>query len=134
MDTTAPAPAVDPAVVRAIKRSIKHWRENRAATHPHDASVGPDECALCAKFYDPPGGEPSCIGCPVRARTGQHYCQNTPYEAASIALDAWVDTAPSSEARVEMRKEWRRAALEMIRFLVSLLPEKESPIPEGDSQ
>ena len=138
MDTAAPAPAVDPAVVRAIKRSIKHWRENRAAKHPYDASVGPDACALCEKFYGPPGREPPCVGCPVRAHTGQRYCKNTPYEAASNALDRWRDASGcgehGAEYTVEMRKEWRRAALGMVRFLVSLLPEKESPIPEGENQ
>lgn len=128
MDTAALA--VDPAVVRAIKRSIKHWRENRAAKHPYDASVGPDACALCEKFYGPPGREPPCVGCPVRDYTGQWYCKNTPYEAASNALDRWRGTSHcgehGAEYTVEMRKEWRRAALEMVRFLVSLLPEGET--------
>ena len=128
MDTAAPA--VDPAVVRAIKKSIQHWRANRAAKRPYDASVSPDECALCAKFYNPPGGEPPCIGCPVRAHTGQRYCKNTPYEAATSALDRWLDASRcgghAAEYTVEMRKNWRRAALEMIRFLVSLLPEGET--------
>jgi len=120
-----------PDVAKALRKSIKHWRENRAAKYPYEVSVSPSDCALCVKFYTYSSTTPSsCVGCPVRDYTGQWYCKNTPYEAASNALDRWRGTSHcgehGAEYTVEMRKEWRRAALEMIRFLVSLLPEGET--------
>lgn len=83
---------------------------------------GDDNCALCAEFYWGKDGMTPCGGCPVRARTQQPDCRNTP-------LGAWdrhqrrdhrrgradFSVEPGCETCVELS----RAELE---FLRSLLP------------
>lgn len=94
----------------ALKDSIAHWE--RMVANP----AGPDrpsakQCALCGLFN--PSGQPAknnCLGCPVYEKTGQKYCEGTPYDDAAFAR-ATLDW-----------EELRYHALEELTFLRSLLP------------
>lgn len=101
----------------ALKASILHWEENVAAKTPDEAGVQPEDCALCQKFWR----RDSCIGCPVARRTGQSYCEGSPYLDAVDALTNWENGTGS-------RKAFRKAAKAEVEFLKSLLPpEKHEP-------
>jgi hypothetical protein len=116
---------MNPKALKALKASIRHWRENTAARRPEDVLLGPDHCALCRAFWVPfeygPARKKTCDGCPVMARTGYTGCHGTPYEAAEDAHTAWYVTEGHYE-----RDGWREVAQAELDFLISLLPEGET--------
>jgi len=104
----------------ALKKSIKHWEQNVVAKTPEEASIGPDDCALCGLFIDNlDAAYNSCIGCPVREKTGQELCEGTPYELAANKYQDWRRASTP-------RSSFTRAAKAELKFLKSLLP-KEKP-------
>jgi len=71
----------------ALDHSIEKWetiveklKEGHELINVHAPS-----CALCAKFfkYSDDGTTESCSGCPVYKKTGNKYCETTPYEKFS---------------------------------------------------
>jgi hypothetical protein len=102
---------MDDRTLEALKASIRHWEENVAAETPDAASVSATRCSLCTAFPDE-----GCTGCPVRERTGQSECVDTPYYDAQPALWDWRHNQGS-------RERFRTAAQAELDFLKSLLPE-----------
>lgn len=122
---------MDENTLKALKASIQHWRENRAARTSGAASVSANACALCALFND--DDCKGCVGCPVLARTGRPRCDRTPYHAAFAAWSRWWRLylrderfPPSIASTLAARTVFRRAATRELNFLISLLPEGES--------
>lgn len=110
---------MDNKTLAALKASIKHWQENVEAKTPGQIRLGADNCALCAIFNQ---DKENCVGCPVSEKTGHSYCEGTPYEEA-VCKYAIFSTDPS----IKKKKEWRAAAQAELDFLISLLPEGETP-------
>lgn len=104
---------MDTATLTALNESIEHWNV-LASTDNERARLGPESCALCARFNREDMLKDNCEGCPVMAATGKKYCRGTPYSNAFIA-----------SYRFGMgSSEFRAAALKMRDSLVSLLPVK----------
>lgn len=111
-----------PATLTALRGSIAKWQ---AIVDGHGVDQSCDNCPLCALFWD----RSSCAGCPVSAKSGEHGCSNTPYEAWSDAED---DLGISGEPINSIddpaaREKLRAAAQAELDFLISLLPEGEAP-------
>ena len=103
--------------LKALKKSIEHWRENVQAETPDDAATGPEECALCNMFWS--YLSPTCCdGCPVKNSTGQVCCEGSPYIDAQEALSKW-----SSKDNQERKIVWQQAAQAELDFLIGLLLE-----------
>lgn len=101
---------MDRRTLTALKKSIEHWERNAQCT-AKEAKVGAEFCALCSLFNTeelPP--EETCVGCPVREKTGESHCNGSPYFKA-------VMSTHNGDAA------WRSAAGEELAFLKSLLPE-----------
>ena len=100
---------------KALEASIRHWERMRDGKR---RMVGPrnnqgvevpeaPDCALCRRFR----GD-DCVGCPVADSTGVTHCDNTPYDAADTAWDAYG---------IESR-QFILAADREVEFLRGLLP------------
>lgn len=64
-----------PEVRKALEGSIRKWQRIVGGT---GSDLGPNNCDLCKMFYT--GGAQTCVGCPVREKTGHWGCIGTPYE------------------------------------------------------
>jgi hypothetical protein len=105
---------MDARTREALEASIKHWEANVAAEKPEDFHYGPDHCALCREFRDD-----GCYGCPVRKKTGEGCCFNTPYGIAERAGKQWIAGVAGREACI-------LPAQAELDFLRSLLPAEEA--------
>ena len=91
--------------------------------------MGSGSCALCRLFH----AIYNCRRCPVKERTGEPYCNNTPYAAALDAKDSWMygdDEVTWQEGHEfivmwRLREEFKNAARDEIRFLESLREENQ---------
>jgi hypothetical protein len=114
-----------PQALKALKQSIEHWRRIAAGTRKPKESVGVQHCALCRKFNPPemPSGmtyNDRCGGCPVKERTGKHFCDGTPWVEIEDVIDSH-----SGEGATQMWLNTDKAkalAAEELAFLESLLP------------
>lgn len=94
----------------ALEGSIEKWRNIAEGTgYDH----GPDNCPLCQAFQGKP--DVGCKGCPVRDKTGQNYCRDTPY-------DAWFALHKTVGSCWAVTPEQIDAAKAELVFLKSLLP------------
>lgn len=118
---------MDNKTAEALEGSIKHWEENLAAETPDQAELGVNHCALCRVFY-----RNNCNGCPVRNKTGDSYCNYSPYEYAHNKHNDWENTYLKNEDKLYLctkkevlkkRTQWRIAAREELKFLKSLREE-----------
>ena len=75
---------MDAKTAEALEASIEHWREMTQVTKIYDIKIGRRECALC-ELFNTETILPSyrCLPCPVYRKTGQEYCEGTPFERAS---------------------------------------------------
>lgn len=109
---------MDDATREALERSIKHWQNIVTVTFPGDANITTSACALCSKFCiraGPEGEDIICDGCPVQERTGYHLCEGTPWRRVYNTKQQWFSYK-------EYKNEFRKAAQEMLDFLISLRP------------
>lgn len=69
--------------LRALRASIRKWEFITAllekAPRRQIADRGTDTCALCQLYYNHDRFVDHCDGCPVMEKTGQRYCDGTPY-------------------------------------------------------
>lgn len=95
--------------LEALRGSIAKWQE-RAAGKNTRASA--ESCPLCRLFNTPKKEieRTACDGCPVAEKTGQSYCDGTPYEDYQIARHRDDDSGRIDAAKRELE------------FLKSLLP------------
>ncbi len=83
---------MEKSTLKALKGSIKHWKGIVAGK---EVSHGTSNCPLCAEFYESEekneetGLWELCVGCPVRAKTGEDSCDGSPY--GDFARAAYID-------------------------------------------
>jgi len=99
--------------IQALKESIKHWEEN--AEDPKNATTGSAFCACCQLVgYGSGGKVVRCeLGCPIYEKTGEKYCENTPY--ANIEVFKNKPTKEEAQAEVIFLKN----------LLIEMLEKKE---------
>ncbi len=105
---------MDAATLEALEGSIAKWRAVADGTGVDD---GTENCPLCVRFY---GKGKLCAGCPVREKTGEPYCDDTPYEVwdgMQYALDR-----DFSDSYVADTPELKAIALKEVAFLEALRP------------
>ena len=112
---------MDAATLAALKGSIAKWKGIVNGTGIDD---GPNNCPLCAMFNNWFKGQGSgCDGCPVAQSTGMGGCSGSPYaeyeDLREEDPDGWEPGA------LDARKN--EVAREELDFLISLLPEEETP-------
>ena len=93
--------------LKALKGSIKKWERIVAGT---GVDKGIDNCPLCKIFWS----DEQCGPCPVKEKTGENFCRNSPYKD-------WAFEAPGTGTKAETEKQ-KAAALAELKFLKSLLP------------
>jgi len=71
--------------LKALKESISHWKRLANGKAADGESVGPENCALCVKFQLT--HDTHCHKCPIRQKTGQAMCVETPYGKAHVAME-----------------------------------------------
>lgn len=86
------------------------------------ADMGPENCPLCKIFWEK-NSDMCCYGCVVHKKTGNQFCEDTPYwdfhEVASLDNDGdRIEFPLCDEESVEL-------AVAELEFLESLLPENE---------
>ncbi len=97
---------------QALRESVAHWERMRDGTTIGFESPHGTYCALCRYFFKDYKGGP-CAQCPVKLKTLETHCENTPWKTAN---EAWIMNGPHSQA-------FKDAADKMIDFLKSLLPQ-----------
>lgn len=117
---------MDAKTLAALRGSIAKW-EGIVAGEIEDN--GGDNCPLCQMFN--PNPRPStmseaqaCLGCPVRDRSGEKYCRDTPY----------ADIEDVGEEYGENSEEYQEVAQRELKFLKSLLPQAEVAVTTGKSE
>lgn len=110
-----------PATLKALKRSIAHWKRLATGKERDGEEIGPECCSLCMAFQNK-----SCDGCPVAMRTGLSLCRASPWGKAFATYTARIDkNNPDAFKDVhEKDQAFRSAAKEELAFLKSLLPKK----------
>ena len=120
---------MDERTLIALKASIEKWEKNAVTIDFGEIKVGPIECPLCELFnYDI---DQNCRGCPVFEKTNSIRCKNTPYMTADSLYDkllrsmlnCWDEEEIKLSPLVKQSTQlFRKAALEEVEFLKSLLP------------
>ena len=90
----------------ALGASIEKWKRNSVAESQDAYLIDVVNCPLCDLFFSY-----YCDGCPVKEKTGENSCYETPYIDASRAYTDWDD---------DNGKLARKLALEEVAFLESL--------------
>lgn len=104
--------------IEATRASIAKWEKNRDESNPLAIRLGWSQCPLCRLT------NANCSKCPVRRISGESGCAQTPYRAASEALDYWKqahNNAESPEMQANRRSRWQYFAQEEVSFLEIVL-------------
>ena len=113
----------DSEVSEALEKSIKHWEENAKALNQSDVKIGCHNCALCNIFHtsgDKFSGTGCCWNCPVSKKTGDRFCQGTPYVSALKYYNLWRSSKFNSLSKSHYGKMFRDFAMKEVEFLKSL--------------
>ena len=97
---------------KALEGSIAKWQ---AIVDGTGENQGPQNCPLCWMFRDD-----ECRGCPVRERSGRHYCYGTPYTSFED-LDIAALECQDDDVRKALLVQRGVAAQAELDFLKSLL-------------
>jgi len=101
------------ATCKALKESIAHWERILLGK---DVNVGRQSCALCQRFSDHCQTPRSREECPVYEKTGDLFCEASPYRDF---MGPWVRTGYLGHTEETIVLAW-----EELEFLRSLLPKK----------
>jgi hypothetical protein len=104
---------------QALKASITKWQMIAAIYRGGQLvnDMAPTKtCGLCVKYF-----EDDCKGCPVRAATGNPFCQGSPYFEVCHLKDMINHSKPVT---VLAAKELAKAAGREVDFLISLQSHK----------
>ena len=106
---------MDEPTLNALKESIEHWQRLVDIQNNPNERPRSTDCALCKMFLTTHCGMGDCTGCPVMMKTGEHFCQSTPYrQAHSMYIERLNGTATT--------EDFVKAAKLELEFLKSLLP------------
>ena len=72
---------MDSATRQALEDSIAHWDRMASGNRVNYELPYGEYCALCEKFDDEHQHD-GCAWCPVKEKTLQKYCEDTPYYEA----------------------------------------------------
>ena len=103
----------------ALRGSIAKWQAIVDSTAAKDR--GAANCPLCTLFCR---GHHHCKRCPVKARTGQLGCGESPY-------DDWIDHQTAEHMDI-LRRTRQPGCAECLRLAKAELAFLESLLPEGD--
>ena len=99
--------------LKALKDCIAHWKRFEKGEQRRDEGIGQDSCALCG-IYNNTGVILGCGKCPVKLKTGEHYCKASPWEKARAEMFLHGFSSP----------EFKAASKKERLFLESLLPKR----------
>jgi hypothetical protein len=107
-----------PQITReALLGSIAKWQSIVDGT---GRDLGAENCSLCRLFNRRvnPAASENCEGCPVAAKTGSPYCEDTPYVKFAAHED---DEHDGRDCPTTSCGEGKAIAQEEVQFLQSLL-------------
>jgi hypothetical protein len=113
-------------LIAAINESVKHWERLLDPVQFPNEHTGGGQCALCGLFFSVRNNgrftSNDCVGCPVAQKTGQKYCEGSPYRAAAEYIYCYPCDKHSSVCEREARgtEEFKKLALAELKFLKSL--------------
>ena len=106
-----------PKTLTALQNSIEHWARLATSKRNLSEDIYAEDCALCSMFHESLSDH--CTTCPVKERTGQPYCEGTPWRTVERTTYYGYNS-----------KQFLEAASIQLAFLKSLLPEHcHSPLP-----
>lgn len=94
--------------LKLLKRAIAHWWRMANGKSKRGELPEGEQCDLCVRFMV----AGNCTGCPVKQKTGENLCADTPFHDA---WSAYVLKGKGSAA-------FKAAAKKELAFLKSLLP------------
>ena len=103
--------------LKALNGSIEKWEK---IVSGKGIDLGQDNCSLCKLFWRMDG---ACGHCPVAEKTGQDGCLGTSYFDYSH-LSRKASRMTEGSVRDNVLREAEFHAMEMVKFLKSLLPKK----------
>ena len=109
---------MEPLTLEALRKSIEKWRKIVDGTGQDD---GAENCALCQMFMTQVNASPkdSCVGCPVKEKTGTGGCVGTPYMNWCLVAD--VPSSPYKKfPKLAVADYQIEAARDELNFLISL--------------
>jgi len=99
----------------ALWASAEAWHNKLSEPNPNKISAGTNECPCCRLFFSA-----KCQGCPIAEAAGAVCCEDTPYPAASSALDTFT-----CDPNLPNLKKWLKTATAEYQFLIELACEAE---------
>lgn len=132
MNTPLNYPPTPEQTAEALEESIKHWTRLAYGFKSSMEDVSAEYCSLCHAFVrheNNPLRFTSCEGCPIAAKTGRPYCDDSPYYTAQsilskLALDSYdanPDVSYSERYQQAMfHPDFQSAASLMVNYLESL--------------
>jgi hypothetical protein len=116
---------MDAKTLEALQASIEKWERNAVAERSSEYATHWTQCPLCLLFnHDVVPNDQRCRKCPVYERTGQRFCEDSPYEDAVTARNNWRYGEGTKIAAHE-------ATRAEVVFLESLLP---APLSRASAQ
>ena len=113
----------------ALELCVQHWARLNEYVYGLDEPVEEieregytaSECALCGLYYKRDRYPcKSCFECPIYEKTGEKFCEATPYDKAVDQL-AYAEAGEPWETEVSNGKE--APVIEMLKFLKELRDE-----------
>ena len=104
--------------LKALKGSIKKWEKIVDGTGRDN---GGDNCPLCLLFIMNMDNDKDCPDCPIGIKTGENFCEKTPYLAWLNHTRGKHDQSSSIEVKCPTCK---KLAIKELDFLKSLLPKE----------
>lgn len=106
---------------QALEESIEKWEINTTLSFG-ERRTGRRDCPLCTMFANINDlSTKHCKKCPVYQRTGERYCDGSPYEELAVVSYDYMygdETADNVEVR------WKKVAEKEVEFLKSLRPKE----------
>ena len=113
LSTPEPEKSSEPTyqqTVEALDDSISHWERIESGTTMPGEGIFSFSCPLCELFMHDHATIQSCLGCPVRQKTGKPTCQDTPWFDVYMAycdVHSLEKIRPAAKIELEFLRELR---------------------------